>query len=56
MTQTDGRMKEVKKMLTHKKLKARALQRPDVKAEYDRLEEEFKKSKSTRIVKKQANG
>ena len=26
---------------THKKLKARALTRPDVKIEYDRLEEEF---------------
>lgn len=42
-------------MLTHKKLKARALERPDVKAEYDRLEEEFKTSKPTRVVKKQAN-
>jgi hypothetical protein len=28
-------------MLTHKKLKARALERLDVKAEYDRLGEEF---------------
>jgi transcriptional regulator with XRE-family HTH domain len=28
-------------MLTHKKLKARALARADVKAEYDRLDEEF---------------
>ena len=28
-------------MLTHKELKARALERPDVKAEYDRLDEEF---------------
>ena len=28
-------------MLTHKKLKARALERPDVKAEYDKLGEEF---------------
>ena len=28
-------------MLTHKALKARALNRPEVKAEYDRLEEEF---------------
>ena len=28
-------------MLSHKTLKARALSRPDVKAEYDRLEEEF---------------
>jgi transcriptional regulator with XRE-family HTH domain len=28
-------------MLTHKELKARALQRADVKAEYDRLDEEF---------------
>ena len=28
-------------MLTHKELKSRALQRPDVKAEYDRLDEEF---------------
>ncbi len=28
-------------MLTHKELKARAFQRADVKAEYDRLEEEF---------------
>jgi transcriptional regulator with XRE-family HTH domain len=28
-------------MLTHKELKARALKRGDVKAEYDRLEEEF---------------
>lgn len=28
-------------MLTHKELKARALARADVKAEYDRLEEEF---------------
>ena len=28
-------------MLTHKVLKARALERADVKAEYDRLEEEF---------------
>jgi transcriptional regulator with XRE-family HTH domain len=28
-------------MLTHKELKERALERADVKAEYDRLEEEF---------------
>lgn len=28
-------------MLTHKELKARALERPDVKAEYERLDEEF---------------
>jgi len=28
-------------MLTHKKLKDRALERPDVKAEYERLDEEF---------------
>ncbi|MHB8223481.1 MAG: DNA-binding protein [Desulfurivibrionaceae bacterium] len=28
-------------MQTHKKLKALALERPDVKAEYDRLEEEI---------------
>jgi transcriptional regulator with XRE-family HTH domain len=28
-------------MLTHKELKSRALARPDVKAEYDRLNEEF---------------
>ena len=28
-------------MLTHKKLKARALERPEVKAAYDGLEEEF---------------
>ena len=28
-------------MLTHKELKARALKRGDVKAEYDRIEEEF---------------
>jgi transcriptional regulator with XRE-family HTH domain len=28
-------------MLTHKELKARALARADVKAEYDRLDEEF---------------
>jgi transcriptional regulator with XRE-family HTH domain len=28
-------------MLTHKELKARALQRPEVKAEYDRLADEF---------------
>ena len=28
-------------MLTHKKLKDRALECPDVKAEYDRLDEEF---------------
>ena len=28
-------------MLTHKKLKALALERPDVKAEYDKLGEEF---------------
>jgi len=28
-------------MLSHKELKARALARPDVKAEYDKLEEEF---------------
>ncbi|MEN6625127.1 MAG: helix-turn-helix transcriptional regulator [Candidatus Sumerlaeia bacterium] len=28
-------------MMTHKQLKARALKRPDVKAEYDRLDEEF---------------
>lgn len=28
-------------MLTHKALKARALERPDVKAEYERLDEEF---------------
>lgn len=43
-------------MLTHKKLKALALERPDVKAEYDRLEKEFKTSKPARLVKKQANG
>ena len=29
-------------MLTHKELKARALEHADVKAEYDRLDEEFK--------------
>jgi transcriptional regulator with XRE-family HTH domain len=29
-------------MLTHKKLKARALERADVKTEYDRLDEEFR--------------
>jgi transcriptional regulator with XRE-family HTH domain len=28
-------------MLTHKELKSRALERADVKAEYDRLDEEF---------------
>lgn len=28
-------------MLTHKEVKSRALKRPDVKAEYDRLDEEF---------------
>ncbi|RJP19506.1 MAG: XRE family transcriptional regulator [Candidatus Omnitrophota bacterium] len=28
-------------MITHKELKARALERADVKAEYDRLSEEF---------------
>jgi len=28
-------------MLTHRELKRRALARPEVKAEYDRLEEEF---------------
>ena len=28
-------------MLTHKELKARALERADVKAEYDRMDEEF---------------
>lgn len=28
-------------MLTHKQLKARALARPEVKKEYDRLEQEF---------------
>jgi hypothetical protein len=28
-------------MLAHEEFKARALARPDVKAEYDRLEEEF---------------
>ena len=28
-------------MLSHKELKTRALARPDVKAEYDKLEEEF---------------
>ena len=28
-------------MLTHKELKKRALERPEVKAEYDRLEKEF---------------
>jgi transcriptional regulator with XRE-family HTH domain len=28
-------------MLSHKSLKARALARPEVRAEYDRLEEEF---------------
>lgn len=28
-------------MLTHKELKGRALERADVKAEYDRLDEEF---------------
>jgi DNA-binding XRE family transcriptional regulator len=31
----------VEVMLTHKQLRARALKRPAVKAEYDRLEEEF---------------
>jgi transcriptional regulator with XRE-family HTH domain len=29
-------------MLTHKELKARALERADVKTEYDRLDEEFR--------------
>ena len=29
-------------MFTHKELKARALERADVKAEYDRLDEEFR--------------
>ena len=29
-------------MLTHKELKKKALERPDVKAEYDRLADEFK--------------
>jgi len=29
-------------MLTHKELKARALERADVKAEYDELDEEFR--------------
>ena len=28
-------------MLTHKEVKSRALEHPDVKAEYDRLDEEF---------------
>ncbi len=28
-------------MLTHKELKAHALERPEVQAEYDRLDEEF---------------
>lgn len=28
-------------MITHKELKARALERPDVKAEYEKLDEEF---------------
>lgn len=28
-------------MLTHKELRTRALERPDVKSEYDRLDEEF---------------
>jgi len=28
-------------MLTHKELKSRALERPEVKKEYDRLEREF---------------
>ena len=28
-------------MLTHQELRARALERPDVKSEYDRLDEEF---------------
>jgi len=28
-------------MLTHKELRVRALERPDVKSEYDRLDEEF---------------
>ncbi|HME43940.1 MAG TPA: helix-turn-helix transcriptional regulator [Syntrophorhabdales bacterium] len=28
-------------MLTHKEVRSRALERPDVKAEYDRLDEEF---------------
>ena len=28
-------------MLTHKELRARALERPDVKSEYDQLDEEF---------------
>lgn len=28
-------------MLKHKEVKSRALDRPDVKAEYDRLDEEF---------------
>lgn len=35
------RMREVKKMLTHKELKARALDRADVKDEYDQLDDEF---------------
>lgn len=28
-------------MLTHKELRTRALERPDVKSEYDRLDDEF---------------
>jgi hypothetical protein len=35
-------------MLNHKELKARALERADVKAEYDRLGEEFQFMKQAR--------
>jgi DNA-binding XRE family transcriptional regulator len=35
------RYNSIVKMLTHKELKSRALERADVKAEYERLEEEF---------------
>jgi len=41
-----------KKMLTQKELKARALARTDVKAEYDRLDEEFNCRLELRLVKK----
>jgi hypothetical protein len=40
MSRAKVKMKKAK-MLAHEEFKARALARPDVKAEYDRLEEEF---------------
>ena len=39
-------------MLTHKELRDRALERADVKSEYDRFDEEFSLKHSTGRIKK----